>query len=341
MKISLEAPPKTSIDEEAIKHTSLTAQEKKPYLSENPTQSSSEQLLFRKSPKRSLKRSVKTIPHSIACAVLFCLLAHAPVPWKSSSSLENTPSQNQELAQKLHLEKTTLAYDPALDLTIDPDGRCGTGMVKGYTMGTFASYDNIPQMLGGVVGTVGSYATPVVGEGAFIRDIGGSVYQAGKAGLDMLNNGLNWQNGTQFVFSGVAGILGGGAMIGTFAKAADMAALRLAGQAGEIGEVGTGIKYIGKLEDLQGIPRSQTLLEQLPDLGSSQANYYQNSSVLRGTLRNGYEIQDASAFRANSSPDPTLLRPDRTVGQSFLGAERNILSNKGFILNSKGVYIPQ
>ena len=44
--------------------------------------------------------------------------------WKSSSSCENTPSQNQELTQNPHLEKTTLAYDPAVDLTIDPDGRC-------------------------------------------------------------------------------------------------------------------------------------------------------------------------------------------------------------------------
>jgi len=102
-----------------------------------------------------------------------------------------------------------------------------------------------------------------------------------------------------------------------------------------------GIKYIGKLEDLQGIPRSQTLLDQLPDLGSARANYYQNSSVLRKALRDGYEIRDASAYRPNGSLDPTRLRPDRTVGQSFLGAERNILNNKGLSLSPSGAYVPK
>ncbi len=102
-----------------------------------------------------------------------------------------------------------------------------------------------------------------------------------------------------------------------------------------------GVKYIGKMDDLKGIPRSQTLLDDLPDLGSAKANYYQNSSVLRKALRDGYEIRDASAYRPNWSPDPTLLRPDRTVGQSFLGAERLILDNKGLILDSSGTYVPR
>jgi hypothetical protein len=77
----------------------------------------------------------------------------------------------------------------------------------------------------------------------------------------------------------------------------------------------------------------------LPNLGSPRANYYQNSSVLRKALRDGFEIRDASVFRPNWSPDPTLLRPDRTIWQSFLGAERNILENKGFFINSSGSYI--
>jgi RHS repeat-associated protein len=102
-----------------------------------------------------------------------------------------------------------------------------------------------------------------------------------------------------------------------------------------------GVKYIGKMDDLRGIPRSQTLLDDLPDLGSAKANYYQNSSVLRGVVRDGYEIRDASFYRPNSSPDSTLLRPDRTVGQSFLGAERLIMDNKGLVPNSGGTYIPR
>ena len=104
---------------------------------------------------------------------------------------------------------------------------------------------------------------------------------------------------------------------------------------------GAGVKYIGKLDDLAGIPRSQTLLDDLPNLGSARANYYQNSSVLRKAVRDGYEIRDGSAFRLNSSPDPTLLRPDRTVGQSFLGAERLILDNKSLYLSPSGAYVPR
>jgi len=100
------------------------------------------------------------------------------------------------------------------------------------------------------------------------------------------------------------------------------------------------IKYIGKLDDLKGIPRSQTLLDDLPNLGNARANYYQNSSVLRKAVRDGFEIRDASAYRPNWSPDPTLLRPDRTVGQSFLGAERLILDNKNLFLSPSGAYVP-
>jgi hypothetical protein len=101
------------------------------------------------------------------------------------------------------------------------------------------------------------------------------------------------------------------------------------------------VKYIGRLDDLKGIPRSQTLLDDLPDLGSARANYYQNSSVLRKALRDGYEIRDASVFRPNSELAPTLLRPDRTVGQTFLGAERLILDNKGLTLSPSGAYVPK
>jgi RHS repeat-associated protein len=102
-----------------------------------------------------------------------------------------------------------------------------------------------------------------------------------------------------------------------------------------------GVKYIGKLDDLRDIPREQTLLDDLPDLGSAKENYYQNSSVLRKALRDGFEIRDASAYRPNWVSDATLLRPERTVGQSFLGAERNILNNKGLKLNSGGAYSPR
>ena len=89
------------------------------------------------------------------------------------------------------------------------------------------------------------------------------------------------------------------------------------------------IKYIGRLEDLKGIPRSKTLLDELtPNLGSPKANYYRNMSVLRKAIRDGYKIKDASWFRPNSQVVNPLY-PHVTIRQTFLGAERNLLSNKG------------
>jgi hypothetical protein len=95
------------------------------------------------------------------------------------------------------------------------------------------------------------------------------------------------------------------------------------------------------MEDLEGIPRTLTLLDDLPNLGSYRANYYQNSSVLRKALRDGYEIRDASWFRPNSELAPSLERPARTVGQTFTGAERLILDNKGLKLSPSGAYTPK
>jgi len=93
------------------------------------------------------------------------------------------------------------------------------------------------------------------------------------------------------------------------------------------------VVYIGKLRDLEGIPPNQTLLPELPNLGNPKANYYQNMSVLRRKLWEGYEVRDASKFRLNADPDPMPGWLDRTLGQSGLGAERNLLSNKGLKLN--------
>jgi len=91
------------------------------------------------------------------------------------------------------------------------------------------------------------------------------------------------------------------------------------------------VKFIGRLEDLKDIPREQTLLDQLPNLGNPKANYYQNMSVLRKAVRDGFTIKDASWFRPDSELAPTLLNPNRTVGQTFLGAERLLLRFRGLI----------
>jgi hypothetical protein len=67
------------------------------------------------------------------------------------------------------------------------------------------------------------------------------------------------------------------------------------------------------MEDLKGIPRSQTILDELPNLGSAKANYYQNMSVIRRNLREGVTFKDASWFRPNSELAPTLLNPAASV----------------------------
>jgi RHS repeat-associated protein len=90
--------------------------------------------------------------------------------------------------------------------------------------------------------------------------------------------------------------------------------------AAEEGAGGLSRLVIGRTSDLEAPgalePGEYTLLDQLPDQGSPQANWTQNSSVLRGELRNGVtQIRDAS--------------PGNTGGQ-FLNAERNILINRGW-----------
>ena len=89
---------------------------------------------------------------------------------------------------------------------------------------------------------------------------------------------------------------------------------------------------IGRMDDLRapGAIRSgeYTIADRLPNLGNPKANYYQNMSVLREEMRNGIPIRDLSG------PDkmlaPTKLNPNRTIRQTFTGAERNQLRNKGW-----------
>lgn len=54
------------------------------------------------------------------------------------------------------------------------------------------------------------------------------------------------------------------------------------------------------MEDLEGIPRNQTILDDLPDLGNSKDNYYQNMPVIRRNIREGVTFRDASSHRPNS-----------------------------------------
>ena len=96
---------------------------------------------------------------------------------------------------------------------------------------------------------------------------------------------------------------------------------------------------IGRMDDLTppGALRAgeYTIADKLPNLGSPRANYYQNMSVLREEMRRGVPIRDASAMKPDSFPVPTLLNPDRTVRQTFTGAERNLLGNRGWTFDGQ------
>jgi hypothetical protein len=73
----------------------------------------------------------------------------------------------------------------------------------------------------------------------------------------------------------------------------------------------------------------------LPNLGSPKANYYQNMRVLRQEMQRGVPIRDASAMKPDSFPVPTALNPNRTVRQTFTGAERNLLTNRGWTFDGQ------
>jgi RHS repeat-associated protein len=91
---------------------------------------------------------------------------------------------------------------------------------------------------------------------------------------------------------------------------------------------------IGRMDDLlqPGAlrPGEFRLADKLPNLGDPQLNYYQNMSALRQEMRRGVSIRDASAHKPDSFPVPTPQFPGRTVRQTFTGAERNQLRNRGW-----------
>ncbi|GJM11129.1 MAG: hypothetical protein DHS20C11_34050 [Lysobacteraceae bacterium] len=73
---------------------------------------------------------------------------------------------------------------------------------------------------------------------------------------------------------------------------------------------------IGRLKDLKNLRNGErSLIDRLPDQGSPQANWNQNSGVLRQEMARGKPIRDAS--------------PGDTSGQ-FLNAERNLLRDRGW-----------
>ena len=81
---------------------------------------------------------------------------------------------------------------------------------------------------------------------------------------------------------------------------------------------------IGKMDDLRNLKAGEYSLPgqgRLPDLGSPKANWYQNAGELRKEMNLNKPIRDASANLPDNHP---------RVHGTFLGAERNLLRNKGW-----------
>jgi RHS repeat-associated protein len=94
-----------------------------------------------------------------------------------------------------------------------------------------------------------------------------------------------------------------------------------------------GNAVIGRMDNLATLRAGEhTLLDKLtPNLGSAKANWMRNSSVLREEMRKGIRIRDASAHL----PDSHVLPDGRTVRDTFLGMERNVLRNKGWTFDGE------
>jgi hypothetical protein len=96
---------------------------------------------------------------------------------------------------------------------------------------------------------------------------------------------------------------------------------------------------IGRMDDLNAPgalrPGEYKIADKLPDLGTPKANYYQNMSVLRDEMRRGVPIRDVSAAKPDSFPVPTPDNPGRIVRQTFTGAERNLLRNRGWTFDGE------
>jgi RHS repeat-associated protein len=100
---------------------------------------------------------------------------------------------------------------------------------------------------------------------------------------------------------------------------------------GMLGKEGVeeGTSVIGKMADLEkpgGLRPGEKPLN-LKDLGDPKANWAQNSSKLREAMREGDPIRDASAGNPGSNT-------------GFLRAERNLLENHGWTMQSDGYWHP-
>jgi RHS repeat-associated protein len=200
-------------------------------------------------------------------------------------------------------------YDPALGrfLSTDPVGFSESNLMS---FNRYAYANNNPYKYvdpdGRVVETAWDIANVVMDVSSM-----GMNLAAGNYGGAALDAGALLLDGAAVIFPGVPG--GAGTLLKA-ARGADKAIDVAKGEA----------TVIGRVKDLQNLKQGEkSLLDRLPDQGSSKANWKQNSGVLRQEMGKGQPIRDAS--------------PGDTAGQ-FLNAERNLLQDRGWTINPKTNY---
>jgi hypothetical protein len=185
----------------------------------------------------------------------------------------------------------------------------------------------------------GAYAGRLAAGTAQITTRGAKIAQGAKAGAAagaaggfVTGTGQTLVNGGTTVEAAVNGVYVGaaGAIFGSLLGAAHGLGAKLAPKRNAV---------IGRMDNLQapGALRENeyTIASMLADLGSPKANYYNNMSVLRRIMRQRVPIRDASSAKPDSAPAPTPQHPTRTVRQTFTGAERNLLRNRGWVLSGE------
>jgi len=90
---------------------------------------------------------------------------------------------------------------------------------------------------------------------------------------------------------------------------------------------------IGRMNDMRHIGKNEyRVADLLPDQGSPQSNWKQNSSVLRSIMNKGYPIRDATLI--NNNLDPKLGIVGTQNANTFLHMERNLLYEHGWRYNN-------
>lgn len=76
-------------------------------------------------------------------------------------------------------------------------------------------------------------------------------------------------------------------------------------------------------------------------LGSPQANWERNTSLLRRHMKYGTPIRDLSYRQDDNTLVPTQENPTRRIRQTFTGMERNLLRNHGWVIVGEYWYPPK